>query len=1151
MYIEWALFYDNDTQARNFVNLENFIWDMELPDDSAKTERVSQESSAIGPDYAKSSNVPKRKKQRKSKDRKSKTQSQVENFVDADDTKGNELQTYNTLPITGRRSQSDSRRKSLAGRFRFSMGAKRSRSSSGIRNSAEYDDNNDTTSRYPQSDQPSDGTVQDSLHPCRRPRDRLRKMTVKEAMQEKKIMRQKSPHFSRNKKTVDYGEEGNITSSLPDLSVQGRRLKDNRTIFAPQQTNDKQPGDTRVAEEQKEEVKFYTLPGKSVSRADKRNKLLTQSTCESTYLEEFFDADDNIGCITQKVPSVGQHDIKPEHVDEKDDVDEYSKCTKDKDQRETTIEKENVPKKKMYKKKRTRTSRRGSDTMRQVSTKAGYDPICSKSKKIVHDDTNKELEPPETSDKTVRNEDQAKPLKNKRSDSLSLFLTMRQTRPLYSISSLTRNGEYNTNERTSSLERSPCKDLWNSQDHLINRKNRLPENRYNSYKTPRLYKSPTTSPTRNDAESCFDKQEPLRSLSNDDDRTMDKAESSQPSKYRRRYSSHHERRSREGDINKIPKDAPSKYIVSNENEVDFATNAETHHLTKDISKINKDIQKLLDKDETLDSNKASNIDAINSVSNERKSRTRHRKSRKRSLDETQFKNTSLTKLKFSDPEEDKPERKFSGDANLLSQREKETDPIVFDRRKCKSEKLRKQKSSFEIDTNEVSRIIDKEKYKIQKRRSNEFRHKSRATRSCSPTAGKRRSVSPDIVTNKTTPKSSEVPEKSQNDTLVSSVQKGSKSRKNKSKEKKEKRVAKIQKQKAEKCNKTTKDTDGKTTDTTRSKENTKQSEVLKKGDAIDNVVKSDEGVNDKSNSSPEPVTTRSEVDQIEIIDGGTHEVTTGDTETVKHELPKLSKLGSFKYRFSKKRKNSKRSSRCMDTNKEDELTKNDEVKSDVNNEDSPTPASVYIENETNLSKSLDLKETALLDDNQAEIIESIISGRKELRFNPIECKRKYRSEDDLDPATLQLQQRRDSKYARIRAKRKKVVKCCKTFAAFLFSHIGLLSLVVGYTILGGFVFRAIEQPFEKEIKMDIQRNRTVAVAKIWQWAVDLKMDGFLEKDNFTYEVEKEFKKFQHDIYVATKINGWNGDDSKDHSDPQWSIASSLLFAITVMTTIGK
>lgn len=48
----------------------------------------------------------------------------------------------------------------------------------------------------------------------------------------------------------------------------------------------------------------------------------------------------------------------------------------------------------------------------------------------------------------------------------------------------------------------------------------------------------------------------------------------------------------------------------------------------------------------------------------------------------------------------------------------------------------------------------------------------------------------------------------------------------------------------------------------------------------------------------------------------------------------------------------------------------------------------------------------------------------------------------------------------MRSRTSKCKSCCKKFTAFLFSHVGLCALLVGYAIGGAFVFRALEAPHE-------------------------------------------------------------------------------------------
>jgi len=56
---------------------------------------------------------------------------------------------------------------------------------------------------------------------------------------------------------------------------------------------------------------------------------------------------------------------------------------------------------------------------------------------------------------------------------------------------------------------------------------------------------------------------------------------------------------------------------------------------------------------------------------------------------------------------------------------------------------------------------------------------------------------------------------------------------------------------------------------------------------------------------------------------------------------------------------------------------------------------------------------------------------------------------------------------RQRRQRQRVVACCKQVAAFSFSHVGLAGMVVAYSIMGGFLFRALEAPFERRVKLKV------------------------------------------------------------------------------------
>jgi hypothetical protein len=53
------------------------------------------------------------------------------------------------------------------------------------------------------------------------------------------------------------------------------------------------------------------------------------------------------------------------------------------------------------------------------------------------------------------------------------------------------------------------------------------------------------------------------------------------------------------------------------------------------------------------------------------------------------------------------------------------------------------------------------------------------------------------------------------------------------------------------------------------------------------------------------------------------------------------------------------------------------------------------------------------------------------------------------------------------------------FCSFLFSHIGLLSLVVGYCIMGGFIFAELERENELMVKRNVTKTRQAVTETLW------------------------------------------------------------------------
>lgn len=53
------------------------------------------------------------------------------------------------------------------------------------------------------------------------------------------------------------------------------------------------------------------------------------------------------------------------------------------------------------------------------------------------------------------------------------------------------------------------------------------------------------------------------------------------------------------------------------------------------------------------------------------------------------------------------------------------------------------------------------------------------------------------------------------------------------------------------------------------------------------------------------------------------------------------------------------------------------------------------------------------------------------------------------------------------------------------------------------------------------------------------------------ECSAVLREFQRDIYEAVKDKGWDGSDEVNETNLQWTYAGSLLYSVTVITTIGQ
>jgi len=61
----------------------------------------------------------------------------------------------------------------------------------------------------------------------------------------------------------------------------------------------------------------------------------------------------------------------------------------------------------------------------------------------------------------------------------------------------------------------------------------------------------------------------------------------------------------------------------------------------------------------------------------------------------------------------------------------------------------------------------------------------------------------------------------------------------------------------------------------------------------------------------------------------------------------------------------------------------------------------------------------------------------------------------------------------------------------------------------------------------------------------------LHRESWTRLAIEILNNYTREVYAANNVSGWYVDELGDEQDPeQWSYAGSLLFSITVITTIG-
>ncbi|XP_069956089.1 potassium channel subfamily K member 18 isoform X2 [Cherax quadricarinatus] len=121
----------------------------------------------------------------------------------------------------------------------------------------------------------------------------------------------------------------------------------------------------------------------------------------------------------------------------------------------------------------------------------------------------------------------------------------------------------------------------------------------------------------------------------------------------------------------------------------------------------------------------------------------------------------------------------------------------------------------------------------------------------------------------------------------------------------------------------------------------------------------------------------------------------------------------------------------------------------------------------------------------------------------------------------------------------------KNIIKFLISHIGLVSLVIGYTIVGAFTFERLEARHELEVKKNMSFVRLKVTDDLWGITDRMPV---LNETKWANSVRKRLVDFEKSLIRAIKNDGWDGEE--DLETQQWTFAGALFYSIILITTIG-
>lgn len=126
--------------------------------------------------------------------------------------------------------------------------------------------------------------------------------------------------------------------------------------------------------------------------------------------------------------------------------------------------------------------------------------------------------------------------------------------------------------------------------------------------------------------------------------------------------------------------------------------------------------------------------------------------------------------------------------------------------------------------------------------------------------------------------------------------------------------------------------------------------------------------------------------------------------------------------------------------------------------------------------------------------------------------------------------------------REKLKDCCRKFAAFMFTQVGVGALIVTYAVLGAFMFQAIEKEANNTALEEMPSFRRFMADELW---VIVERYNTLNNTAVVEHYDRKLIEYQNNFTDLIR-KGFKNQTTEE----QWNYSASLMYCLSVFSMIG-